>query len=220
MTSAWEHFSTAFSSWKERDSRYLLSLLIQTFAELDLILYKMKDDNNPVSVEYKEGIREQQLPLLVRIRQLAGDKTRPMIKKAVLQTRKARLPKKENHKPRAVEETPSPVTASSSAIENSSTSIPDFPSVHGQDQVEEPLLMGLTNRQIVHELALDKDFRLQPREKSPVEVAVETQAKRAFYDVMREGIEKGDMATWIPQMAHSIREVYQPSSFQIYEIKD
>lgn len=213
MTSAWEHFSTAFSSWKERDSRYLLSILIQTFAELDLILYKMKDDNNPVSVEYKEGIREQQLPLLVRIRQLAGDKTRSMIKKAVLQTRKARLPKKENHKPRAVEETPVPVAASPSAIDSDSTPIPDFPGVHSQDQAEEPLLMGLTNRQIVHELALDKDFRLQPREKSPIEVVVETQAKRAFYDIMRKGIEEGDMAIWIPQMAQSIREVCQLCSF-------
>ena len=173
----------------------------------------MKDDNNPVSVEYREGIREQQLTLLVKIRQLAGDKTQPMIKKAVLQTRKARLPKKENHKPRAVEETPTPAATSSSAIDNNSTSIPDFPGVHSQDQVEEPLLRGLTNRRIVHELALDKDFRLQPREKSAIEVSVETQAKRAFYDIMREGIENGDMATWIPQMAQSIREVYQLCSF-------
>ncbi|RPB24097.1 hypothetical protein L211DRAFT_785678 [Terfezia boudieri ATCC MYA-4762] len=207
LISAWKQFSTAFSSWKERDSRYLLVLLIQTFAELDLILYKMKDDNDPVSMDYKEGIREQQLTLLVRIRQLAGDKTRSMIKKAVLQTRKARLPKKEDHRPRGAEsETPVQASSSTSVAESQLTAISEGPAVDSRPQAEEPLLMGMTNREIVHELALDKNFMLKPRKKSSIEEMVETQAKRAFYDIMREGIENGDMGSWIPQMAQAVRE--------------
>lgn len=214
LASAWEEFSAAFSSWKERDSRYLLELLIQTFAELDLIIYKMKDDNDPVSQEYKEGIREQQLTLLVRIRQLAGDKTRSMIRKAVVQTRKARLPKKADHRPRGAEaETPSASTTSAPLAESQPTAIPDAPAIDNKPLTETPLLMGLTYRQIVHELALDKNFRLEPRKKSPIEEMVETQAKKAFYDLMREGIENGDMETWIPQMAQAIKEVKFQTNF-------
>lgn len=209
LVSAWAQFSAAFSSWKERDSRCLLALLVQTFAELDLIMYKMKDDNDPVSVDYKEGIREQQLTLLVRIRQLAGDKTRPMIKKAVMQTRKARLPKKEDHRPRgAGGETSTQDATSTPATENQSTVTPEAPSVDQKPPAEEPLLMGLTYRQIVHELALDKTFRLQPKKKTQIEEMVEREAKRAFYDIMRDGIAKGDMEAWIPQMAQAIREVF------------
>jgi len=211
LISAWEQFSTAFSSWKERDSRYLLVLLIQTFAELDLIMHKMKDDNDSVSMDYKEGIREQQLTLLVRIRQLAGDKTRSMIKKAVLQTRKARLPKKEDHRPRGAEaETPAQASSSASVVGSQPTAISEGPAVDRRPQAEEPLLMGMTNREIVHELALDKNFMLTPRKKSQIEETVEAQAKRAFYDIMREGIEGGDMGSWIPQMAQAIREVNFP----------
>lgn len=208
---AWDLFSTAFSSWKERDSRYLLSLLVQTFAELDLILYKMKGDNDAVSMEYKDGIREQQLTLLVRIRQLAGDKTRQLIKKAVLQTRKARLPKTQDHTPRGAEakvEEPTASTSTSSAPVSAGPASPrSVPEAGTRPQAEEPLLMGLTNREIVHELALDKNFRLKPRKKTPIEEMVETQAKRAFYDLMREGMEKGEMEAWIPQMAQAIRDV-------------
>jgi len=198
----------AFSSWKERDSRYLLVLLIQTFAELDLIMHKMKDDNDLVSTDYKEGIREQQLTLLVRIRQLAGDKTRSMIKKAVLQTRKTRLPKKEDHRPRSSEaEIPAQASSPASVVESQPAVISENPVVDGRPQAEEPLLMGMTNREIVHELALDKNFRLKPRKKSAMEEMVERQAKRAFYDIMRDGIEKGEMEFWIPQMTQAIREV-------------
>ncbi|KAI5809653.1 T-complex protein 11-domain-containing protein [Peziza echinospora] len=203
---AWDLFSTAFSSWKERDSRHLLDLLVKTYTELDLIIYKMKDDLDAVSMDYKEGIREQQLTLLVRIRQLAGDRTRPMIKKAVIAARKARFPKKQDHIPRgSVTETPETSTAPLPvATEHDQSAHSRAPEPRAA--TEGPLLMGLSNREIVHELALDKGFRLKPRKKSQLEEMVEAQAKRAFYDIMRQGIEKGDIEAWIPQMAQAIRE--------------
>ena len=192
--------------------------MIKTYTELDLIMQKIKDDVDAASLDYKEGIREQQLTLLVRIRQLAGDKTRTLLRKAVTEARRTRLPKKQDHKPRGVEAEKAVETAEPSTIVADTTApvvapVQPTPIASPAPRVEEPLLMGLTNREIVHELALDKNFRLKPRQRSRLEAMVETQAKRAFYDIMREGIEKGDMEAWIPQMAMAIRDVSFPKSY-------
>ncbi|KAF8474993.1 T-complex protein 11-domain-containing protein, partial [Kalaharituber pfeilii] len=225
LISAWDSFSTAFSSWKERDSKHLLTLLIQTYTELDLIMQKLKDETDPASMDYKEGIREQQLTLLVRIRQLAGDQTRPLIKKAVIEARKARLPKKQDHRPRGAEE--GSTTTANATTEAPSVVVDNEPAASQPAQPSsfrpEPLLMGLTNREIVHEFALDKNFRLKPAKKAPLEEMVATQAKKAFFDYMREGLEKGDMEAWIPQMAQVIKEkllrLFEPTQ-SLYKVID
>ncbi|KAL7272011.1 hypothetical protein RUND412_005201 [Rhizina undulata] len=64
----------------------------------------------------------------------------------------------------------------------------------------------MSNRQIVHELALDREFKLQLRKRSGIEKAVEEQARKAFWDVMREDVlQRGDLAKWIPGMAESVK---------------
>lgn len=205
LSTTWDDFSSAFSSWKERDAKVLLNGLLKTFAELDLIWQKVKDDTNEVVADdYKEGIREAQLKLLVRIRKLAGDKTRGLVKRAVNEARRTRLPKKEDHKPRGVDVQNPPRSEEVSSVTSNTASAA---SVQPAPVVDEPTVLGMTNRQIVHELALDKDFRLKPAKKSALEQMVEKEAKRAFFTMMSEGIQNGDDLNWIPSMAQIIKEV-------------
>ncbi|CUS14731.1 unnamed protein product [Tuber aestivum] len=226
LSAAWDAFNTGFASWKTRDSEILISTMVAQYAELDLIWQKVKDDTEEhVASDFKEGIRENQLLLLVRIRRLAGERTRTLIRQAVKEARRTRLPKKEkgDTRPRA---TPTASDGNSVSTEDNNSSVssgaavssitptgspqpPETPpGVAGQSRFP-PMEDGavFSNRQIVHELALDKNFKLKARKKGGLERMVEEQTRKAFWDVMKEDVlERGELAKWIPGMAGSVRE--------------
>ncbi|KAI5840825.1 T-complex protein 11-domain-containing protein [Morchella snyderi] len=234
LAETWESFSTAFTSWKARDSEILVSTMVAQYAELDLIWQKVKDDTEGhVAADFKEVIRENQLILLVRIRRLAGEKTRGLIRQAIKEARRTRLPKKEKGDTRP-RETPSSsesntvstaVTAAEAGVANTPASpIADQPSIpiaaaaaaaaptHGDPTHDDTFSRfsttsgALGNRQIVHELALNRDFKLTQRRKPPLEQLVEREAKRAFWDLMRADVLQGrNLSKWLPPMAHSVK---------------
>lgn len=232
LAETWESFSTAFTSWKARDSEILINTMVAQYAELDLIWQKVKDDTEEhVAADFKEGIRENQLILLVRIRRLAGEKTRGLIRQAVKEARRTRLPKKEKGDTRP-RETPSSSESNtvSAAVTADSTVAINTPASPSTDQAAVPIAVpptaatadagtepahdafsqfsttgALSNRQIVHELALNRDFKLTQRTKPPLEQLVEREAKRAFWDLMRADIARGELAKWIPSMALSVK---------------
>lgn len=208
LYNAWSEFSTAFDSWKSRDSQIFIQTMVAQYAELDLIWQKVKDDTTGgVAEDFKEGIRENQLMLLVRIRRLAGDRTRDLIRTAVKETRRTRLPKKEKRdtKPREVPSSDATTvsTAPSPAPSPAPTPLP-APQV-GFDTVAGGTDGMPSNRQIIHELALDKEFRLQPRKRSQLEQMVEDTAKAAFWATMRQDIADGKLEKWIPSLAETVR---------------
>lgn len=63
----------------------------------------------------------------------------------------------------------------------------------------------LSNRQIIHELSLDKDFRLQRRKRGRLDAAVQNVARAAFWDAMRLDIAQGKLEKWIPALADTVR---------------
>lgn len=198
--------------------------MVAQYAGLDLIWQKVKDETDEhVAADFKEGIRENQLMLLVRIRRLAGEKTRVLIRQAVKEARRTRLPKKEKGDTRP-RETPSSSEANSvSTAVESAVVAPHSPIASEPDalselssgaqrqqtaQVFSQLESGgmLRNRQIVHELALDRTFKLTPRKKGGFEQMVEREARRAFWDTMREDVLlRGELVKWIPGMAESVK---------------
>ncbi|KAH8150689.1 uncharacterized protein LAJ45_05385 [Morchella importuna] len=225
LAETWESFSTAFTSWKARDSEILINTMVAQYAELDLIWQKVKDDTEQhVAADFKGGIRENQLILLVRIRRLAGEKTRGLIRQAVKEARRTRLPKKEKGDTRP-RETPSSsegntvstaVTAASRVANTPASPITDQASVPiaapptadpTHDAFSQFSNSGtLSNRQIVHELALNRDFKLTQRQKPPLEQLVEREAKRAFWDLMRDDVlHNRNLTKWLPPMAHSVK---------------
>ncbi|RPA97900.1 Tcp11-domain-containing protein [Choiromyces venosus 120613-1] len=226
LFTAWDAFNTGFTAWKTRDSEILINTMVAQYAELDLIWQKVKDDTEKhVASDFKEGIRENQLLLLVRIRRLAGERTRALIRQAVKEARRTRLPKKEKRdtRPRATPtasdgnsvstkdegSSVSSDAAVASITPASSTQPPETPAggagQSGFSPMEDSAVFS--NRQIVHELALDKDFKLKTRKKGGLERMVEEQARRAFWDAMKEDVlERGELAKWIPRMAGDVKD--------------
>jgi hypothetical protein len=173
--------------------------MVAQYAELDLIWQKVKDDTTGgVAEDFKEGIRENQLMLLVRIRRLAGDRTRDLIRTAVKEARRTRLPKKEKRDTK-----PREVPSSDATTVSTAPAAPPPPSPQAGSDSDDAGMPS--NRQIIHELALDKDFRLAPRKRSRLEQMVEDTAKAAFWDTMRQDIAEGMLEKWIPSLAETVR---------------
>ncbi|KAI5857211.1 T-complex protein 11-domain-containing protein [Tricharina praecox] len=217
LYNAWSEFSTAFDTWKSRDSKIFIETMVAQYAELDLIWQKVKDDTTGgVAEDFKEGIRENQLMLLVRIRRLAGDRTRDLIRTAVKDSRKNRLPKKEKRDTKPREVPSSDATTVSTVAPTPAVVMPTVKPEPPAPVQPTPPQVGFhnvasgddgmqSNRQIIHELAMDKDFRLQPRKRSKIEAMVEDTAKTAFWGAMREDITEGKLEKWIPSLAETVR---------------
>jgi hypothetical protein len=73
LSEAYSTFFTAFSAWKARDSTVLVQTMIAQFVELDAIWQTVKSDTNgDVAADYREGIRDNQTMLLVRLKSSRG----------------------------------------------------------------------------------------------------------------------------------------------------
>ena len=90
---AFNKFSTAFHSWKTRDSGSLVDIMVKQFVELDLILQSTKNDvAGGVAGEYAQAIQDNQVQLLARLKKFAGsDEALSMVRTAVKKARKQRL---------------------------------------------------------------------------------------------------------------------------------
>lgn len=184
--------------------------MIAQFVELDILWQKVKDDSEPqVAQEYHEGIKENQMMVLSRLKSLGGPKALASLKKAIGKARRKWLKKKEDEKPRAAatSHTVHTINDNTSMMSTQDENLEDDASSDVAYQTDEKPKFMLTNRQIAHELLLDRDFKLKSREKSNMEKLVETEAKRAFYDIMREDIQNGESEKWIPSMAETVRQV-------------
>jgi len=170
-------FYNAFIAWKARDSNSLIELMVMQFVELDAIWESVKDSTDgSVDQVYKESIRNNQLLLLVRIKKLAGaEKGKKMVTEAVRAARKAKAKKPVGDtKPRTAEhsttETAMGVLSADDDHENSSHA--QAPTPPATPQKSEPFRVNIVmpntksllpdNRIIVHELAISKEFRIEP----------------------------------------------------------
>merc|ERR1712093_483683 len=73
LSEVYATFFNAFIAWKARDSTTLIDMMVLQFVELDSIWQSVKDSTEEaVTDSYRDGIRENQLKLMVRIKRLAG----------------------------------------------------------------------------------------------------------------------------------------------------
>ncbi|KAK5662422.1 hypothetical protein OQA88_8333 [Cercophora sp. LCS_1] len=173
-------FYNAFISWKARDSNSLIEVMVMQFVGLDAIWESVKDSTDgSVDQVYKESIRNNQLLLLVRIKKLAGPaKGKKMVADAVKAARRAKAKKLlGDTKPRVAEhsttETAMGVLSAVDSHEDAShTQAPTPPSTPPRKRetfkvnVVLPNTKSLLpdNRVVVHELAINKEFRTEPHE--------------------------------------------------------
>ena len=211
-------FVTAFNDWKARDSSALIETMVASFVSLDEIWQSVKDATvDEVANEYRNGIRDNQAILLSRIKKLAGpDKALTLIRKAIRESRSLRPKKKpagETIRPRvASDSTPdSPLSAESVAKQAEAAS---ELAASGRSELQDPTAQGHQaqslskvftvvpdNRILVHELSIDKEYRIDPSPTADLRDAL----NRELCDAMRKGFEEGDSANWTVAMAENIR---------------
>jgi hypothetical protein len=211
-------FVTAFNDWKSRDSSALIETMVASFVSLDEIWQSVKDATvDEVANEYRNGIRDNQAILLSRIKKLAGpDKALTLIRKAIRESRRSRPKKRpagETIRPRvASDSTPgSPLSAESAAVQAEAAS---ELAASGQSGLQDPTTQGHRaqslskvftvvpdNRILVHELSIDKEYRIDPSPTADLRDAL----NRELCDAMRRGFEEGDSANWTAAMAENIR---------------
>ncbi|KAJ4288836.1 hypothetical protein N0V88_007165 [Collariella sp. IMI 366227] len=170
-------FYNALIAWKARDSSSLVDLMVMQFVELDAIWESVKDTTDgSVDQVYKESIRNNQLLLLVRIKKLAGPTTgKKLVADAVKAARKTRAKKPVGDtKPRVADHSVTETAMGVLGVEEShdQTQTPTPPATPSRKpesfrvSIVVPSGKSLLpdNRIVVHELAIDKEFRTEPHE--------------------------------------------------------
>ncbi|KAF1976008.1 hypothetical protein BU23DRAFT_552013 [Bimuria novae-zelandiae CBS 107.79] len=202
-------FMTAFNLWKARDSSALIETMVASFVSLDAIWQSVKDETiEVVAEEYKSGIRDNQAILLSKIKRLAGpDRALHLIRKAIRESRRAR-PKKgpsgEVARPRVASPTPaSPIAEeqTEAASQLAASSGPQPSEGHQANSLSKLFTVIPTNRILVHELSVDKEYRVDASPTADLRDAL----NRELCDAMRRGFENGEGAMWTVAMADNIR---------------
>ncbi|KAK7532381.1 T-complex protein 11-domain-containing protein [Phyllosticta citribraziliensis] len=209
-------FVTAFADWKSQDSRTLIEMMVASFVNLDAIWQSVKDETRgEVANDYREGIRENQVILLSKIRKLAGpDRANTLIKKAIHESRRARVRDRRRRpvgdvRPRAAASESSEASSSHEESEVSShvlhENLPFDNGASSEDSQSDALAKLFSpmppNRVLVHELAIDKEFRIDEQQPSELRDAL----NREICDSMKRGFERGEGAPWTTAMADNIR---------------
>ncbi|KAH8821261.1 T-complex protein 11-domain-containing protein [Xylogone sp. PMI_703] len=226
LSESYAAFYNAFIAWKARDSSALIDVMVMQFVELDAIWQTVKNSTEDAVMEsYRDGIRENQLKLMVRIKRLAGPvRGKQLITNAIREARKSRAAKKPtgDSRPRAAEPdaTTAPasisttsrpaaddVSAATTAISSSLGHLtpPPTPPRGARKSSADALRVANTvlpdNRKIVHELALNKDYRI---EKEDI-INERGTIFQLIFESMREEIQRGQSDAWVLAMAENIR---------------
>lgn len=206
-------FVTAFTLWKARDSSALIETMVASFVNLDAIWQSVKDETvEVVAEEYKIGIRDNQAILLSKIKRLAGpDRALQLIRKAIRESRRARPkrgPSGEVARPRVASPTPGSTivedqaaSQAAAASQLAASSTTQASGGHQANSLSKLFTSIPTNRILVHELSIDKDYRIDASPTADLRDAL----NRELCDAMRQGFENGEEAMWTAAMAENIR---------------
>ena len=210
FSEAYSDFQLTFTAWKNQDSSILIETMLAQFAELDAIWQSVKNDTaGNVAADYHEGIRHNQTLLLARLKRLAGsEKALKMINEAVKARRKSKTKKKAvgDIKPRTAtnsteaksfsfESSSNKIATQSGALTSSSRSLQ-------KNELNKVIKTMPENRILIHELTINKDYRID------ADPASESRRKvdRAVFNAMRSDLEAGLGHDWILSVIEAIRE--------------
>lgn len=208
-------FHNAFIAWKARDSTTLIDMMVLQFVELDSIWQTVKDSTQEtVTDSYRDGIRENQLKLMVRIKRLAGPvQGKKLITNAIKEARKAKAAKRPagDSRPRAAEsisaETPTlaDLSASEKAVASTLQTLTPPSTPRKQQTTDADVLRSANavlpeNRIVAHEIAINREFRI-----GEDAIASRESMMQAVFESMRQAISAGNSTDWVLAMAENIR---------------
>lgn len=210
-------FFSAFHAWKSHDSSVLIEIMLAQFVELELIWQTVKDDQaGRVAEDYREGIRQNQILLLARLKRLAGaDRAMQMIRTSL---KRAKREKKRSSSKQAIPRSAEVAAASSTDVLTESVTSPISESFNNIDSAvlqdlerqrtspHERFTKILTalpdNRELVHELLLNKDFKIEETSYTgPRKDIMEHMCEQ-----MRHDVEAGNGTGWTVAMATVIQD--------------
>ncbi|KAK4610442.1 T-complex protein 11-like protein 2 [Fulvia fulva] len=200
LSQSYTAYTSAFAAWRLQDSSVLVDGMVASFVELDAIWQTVKDDSRgEVASDYRQGIRDNQVMLLSRIRKLAGpDRADMLIKKAIRESRRKR-PKQRpasEVRPRGVEAASSDSGPSEQVVDEA---LPTF--AVGSGEINKLFTSMPSNRVLTHELAIDKHYKLEDRNGD-----LRHQLYRSICDSMKAGFEAGNGAVWTVSAAENVKE--------------
>lgn len=207
LSQSYTAYTSAFAAWRLQDSSVLIEGMVASFVELDKIWQTVKDDvRGEVSADYREGIRDNQVVLLSRIRKLAGpERADTLIKKAIRESRRNR-PKKRpvaEVRPRVVDPAAPQPTVTPDQTEDESEAPPFAvdPSDTSNLMISRLFSMMPPNRILTHELAINKDFKLEDKHSE-----ARSQLYATVIASMKAGFEAGNGGIWTVSIAENVRE--------------
>jgi hypothetical protein len=210
-------FVNAFNNWKARDSSALVETMIASFVSLDEIWQSVKDATvDEVANDYRNGIRDNQAILLSKIKKLAGpDKALTLIRKAIRESRRLRPKKKlvgETVRPRLAIDSDSDSPSSDERTARQAEAASQLASVaeahqlppvqgHQAQSLAKVFTVVPDNRILVHELSIDKEFRVDASPTADLRDGL----NRELCNAMLKGFVDGDSTNWTVAMAENIR---------------
>jgi hypothetical protein len=210
LSQTYTAYTSAFAAWRVQDSSVLIEGMVASFVQLDAIWQMVKDDSRgEVANDYRQGIRDNQVKLLSRIQKLAGrERADTLIKKAIRESRR-RQPKRRavaEVRPRGIEAGPEPEAAIQQGDEDMEVApIPEEEPLQRSGQLSRLFTTMPTNRVLTHELAVDKDFKL---EEDKANAEFRDQVYRSICENMKQAFETGQGAVWTVSAAENLREKF------------
>ncbi|KAK2760947.1 hypothetical protein FQN54_002189 [Arachnomyces sp. PD_36] len=209
-------FFSAFHAWKSHDSTVLIEIMLAQFVELELIWQTVRGDRaGGAADDYQQGIRQNQILLLARLKRLAGpDKAMDMVKEALRKAKRERKRTASSHEaiPRETSVPPSStdllpdnaISPMSETFTNVAEAPHQFPKkqVTPHDRFTKALTALPDNRVIVHELLVNKEFKIDQTPYTQVRHQIMTH----LCDKMRVDVAAGEGTTWTVAMASVIRD--------------
>jgi hypothetical protein len=209
-------FFSAFHAWKSHDSTVLIEIMVAQFVELELIWQTVKNDTAGGAAEdYRQGIRQNQILLLARLKRLAGpDRHMEMIRDSL---KKAKREKKQAASkqaiPRSAEAAPpttdvltesvaTPLSESFNNIDAAVFQELDKQRTSPHERFTKILTPLPENRELVHELLINKEFKI---EEAPY-TEPRRQIMKQMCDTMRIGVAAGHSTNWTVAMATVIQD--------------
>ncbi|PGH17036.1 hypothetical protein AJ79_01420 [Helicocarpus griseus UAMH5409] len=219
LSESYNTFFSAFHAWKTHDSSVLIEIMLAQFIELELIWQTVKDDREGgVADDYQQGIRQNQILLLARLKRLAGpEKAMGMVKEAL---RKAKRDKKKKGPlqqaiPRAASVPPSstellpetapaqsPLSETFSAADQLALAQLDQQEVTPRDRFAKALTALPDNRALVHELLINREYKI---DQGPY-TDIRRQIMSHMCEMMRKDVAKGLGTNWTVAMASVIQD--------------
>ncbi|GAQ11018.1 hypothetical protein ALT_8339 [Aspergillus lentulus] len=216
LCEAYSVFFSAFHAWKTHDSSVLIEIMLAQFVELELIWQTVKDDRaGGVADDYWQGIRQNQILLLARLKRLAGsDKAMQMVRDSLKKAkRERRRTTSKQAIPRSAEVAPSsaealtesvasPLSESFNNVESPIFRELDKQRISPHERFTQVLTALPENRALVHELLINKEYKVDETQYT----TPRKQIMKHMCDMMRKDVDAGMGANWMVAMATVIQD--------------